>query len=194
MNRQLLLVLFLLLSLLSFSQQNQLVFKKGNKVLSRYWQGTTIAFQLSYKVWRKGEIIRIQNDSFYIRPRVITYNLMGADTTYFPVEGYAVSDIYAMPKKGILIDYGNGQFQISGTGGHLHWYWIKSGWLFRTGAIGYAGVHTANGLIQNNFSFSKSKKELGIAAGVFAAGVLLKKLYKPFIKTGRKKKMEILKM
>jgi hypothetical protein len=192
MKRQLLPVLFLLLSLLSFSQQNQLIFKKGNKVLERYWQGSTFAFQQSNRLWRKGEITRIQNDSFYIRPMVVTYHLMGSDTAYFNIEGYSLSDVFAIPKKGVLISYKNGSFQISTAGGHLHWYWIKSGWLFRTGALGYAGVHTANGLIQNNFSFSKSKTELGVAAGVFATGVLLKKLYKPVIKIGRKNKMEIL--
>ena len=125
---------------------------------------------------------------------VVTYNMMGTDTTYFNIEGYAISDIYAMPKKGILIDFINGEFQISRSGGHLHWYWIKSGWLFRTGAIGYAGVYIANGLIQNNFSFSESKTALGIAAGVFAVGVLLKKLYTPVIKTDRRKKMEMVKL
>jgi len=194
MCRQLFIIFFLFLGPRIFSQHNQLVFKKNNKVLGRYWQGSIIAFQLSNKTWRKGEITRIQNDSFYIRPMVITYHMMGADTTYFPINGYSLTDIYAMPKKGVLIDFINGEFQISRSGGHLHWYWIKSGWLFRTGAIGYAGVYIANGLIQNNFSFSKSKTVLGIAAGVFAVGVLLKKLYTPVVKTGKTKKMEMVKL
>ena len=192
MNKLLLSAIAFSVSILSYSQQNILVFKKGNKVVKRFHVGSTIAFQLEYKQWQKGEIILIRNDSFYIRPRVIHYTMMGADTTYFPVMGYSVSDLYAMPKKGVLIDYVNGQFQISKTGGHLHWYWIKSGWLFRTGAIGYAGVHTANALINDNFSFQESKTELAIAAGVFAAGVLLKKLYKLTIKTGKRYKIKML--
>jgi hypothetical protein len=192
MNKLLLSVFALSVAALSYSQQNILVFKKGNNVVQRFQAGSTISFQLEYKQWQKGEITLIRNDSFYIRPRVIHYNMMGADTTYFPVVGYSVTDIYAMPKRGVLIDYVNGQFQISRTGGHLHWYWVKSGWLFRTGAIGYAGIHTANGLIQNNFSLRKSKTELGIAAGVFAGGVLLKKLYKLSIKTGKRYQVKML--
>lgn len=58
----------------------------------------------------------------------------------------------------------NGRFQITTSGGHVHWYWIKSGWIFRVGAGGYAVLDVANGLIRSNFSLSGSK--LGTAAAI----------------------------
>src|SRR5215510_2649456 len=100
-------VLFYYLSS-AYSQQNVLVFKKRNKTIDNFWNGSTIAFQDRNKQWQKGEIIKIQNDSFYIRPVVVKYYLMGTDTIRFPVSGFSISDVYSLPKKGVLVDYKNG--------------------------------------------------------------------------------------
>jgi hypothetical protein len=178
-------------SSLAYCQQDVLVFKKRNKEISRYWKGSVIAFQLSNKQWQKGEIAKIQKDSFYIRPMVVRYSLMGTETVHYSVRGFALTDIFAMPNKGILVDQVNGRFQISKSGGHVHWYWIKSGWIFRVGAAGYAGLHVANGLVNNNFSFSDSKTPLLAAAAVFLAGVLLHKNYQPYLRIKRKYRVEI---
>ena len=189
-----------LIAILSFSfslaycQQDILVFKKKNKEIYRYWKGSTIAFQLEDKQWQKGEITRIQNDSFYIRPMVVRYSLMRTDTLHYSVRGFALTDVFAMPNKGILIDYINGRFQISRSGGHVHFYWIKSGLIFRVGAAAYAGLHIVNGLIQNNFSFSDSKTELLAAAAVFLVGVLLHMNYKPYLRIGSRYHLEILEL
>lgn len=178
----------------TYCQQDILVFKKRNKEINRYWKGATIAFQLRDKQWQKGEITKIQNDSFYIRPMVVRYTLMGSDTVHYSIKGFALTDVFAMPNKGILIDYINGHFQISTSGGHVHWYWVKSGWLFRVGAAGYAGLNIANELIKNNFSFSDSKIQLLSAAAVFLGGVLLHKNYKPYLRIERKYRLEIIKL
>ena len=74
----------------------------------------------------------------------------------------------------------------------MHWYWIKSGWIFRVGAAGYAGLNIANGIIDNNFSFSGGK--LGIAAVIFLGGVVLHKTYKPTFRIRKKYHFEILKI
>jgi hypothetical protein len=152
---------------IAFCQQNILVFKKRNKGIARYGKGATIAFLLKNKQWQKGELTKIQNDSVYIRPMVIRYSLMGSDTVHYSPVGFALTDVFAMPNKGILIDYINGHFQISTSGGHVHWYWVKSGWIFRVGAAGYAGLNIVNGLIRNNFSFRDSKTQLIAATAVF---------------------------
>src|SRR6187551_1798388 len=152
--------LFLFLSL--YSQENILIFKKGNKSIEKFWKGTSIAFQLENKTWEKGELMKIKNDSFYIRPRVIKYSLMGTDTLYYPIKGFVVSDMYAMPKRGVLIDFVNGQFHISRTGGHQHFYWIKSGLLFKLGGAGYAILSIVNGIPGG----------VAIGAALFAAGVV----------------------
>ena len=189
--KKLTLICVLLFSfLVDYSQQAILVFKKRNITVESFWVGSTIAFQLRDKQWQKGEITGIRNDSFFIRPGVVQYNLLNTDTFYYNIAGYAVSDIYAMPKRGVLIDYKDGEFQISRTGGHQHWYWIKSGWIFRVAGAGYTGLIVANSLIDNDLSISDSKTQLGIAAGVFLFGVLLKKVYKLTLRTGKKYHLE----
>ncbi len=194
MNKLTLIAILSFSSSLAYCQQDILVFKKRNKEINRYWKGSTIAFQLTDKQWQKGEITKIQNDSFYIRPMIVRYSLMSSDTVHYSIRGFALTDVFAMPNKGILIDYINGRFQISTSGGHVHWYWIKSGWIFRVGAAGYAGLNIANGLIKNNFSFSDSKTQLLTAAPVFLGGVLLHKNYKPYLRTIRKYRLEILEL
>ena len=174
----------------SYSQQAILLFKKKNITVQSFWVGSTIAFQSRDKEWQKGEITRIRNDSFFIRPTVVQYGLLTTDTFYYNVTGFSVSDVYAMPKRGVLIDYKDGEFQVSQSGGHQHWYWIKSGWLFRAGAAGYAGLIVANTLIDSELSLSDSKTQLAVAAGVFMVGVLLKKIYKLTLRTGKRYHLE----
>ncbi len=165
-----------------FSQEDVVLFKKGNKTIDKFWKGTFIAFQLENKTWEKGEVMKIKNDSFYIRPRVIKYSPFGTDTLYYPIKGFAVSAVYAMPKRGVLIDYVNGQFQISRTGGHQHFYWIKSGLLFKIGGAGYAILSIVNGIPGG----------IAIGAALFAAGMAMKKTYKLTIRVKKKYRMEVL--
>jgi hypothetical protein len=189
--KKLLLGFIFIFSILSaWSQQDVLIFKKKNKSIEKFWKGSVISFQVNSKQWRKGEITRINKDSFYIRPSMVIYSLYGTDTVRFPIQGYTIADIHAMPNKGILVNYKNGSYQIQRSAGHVHFYWIKSGAIFRIGAAAYAGVNIANGLINNDLSFKKSKEELGIAAAVFLAGLLLHKTYKPALRIGKKYKVE----
>lgn len=185
-----LLFLFVLLSTVTHSQQAALVFKRRNNVVTTFWKGDFIAFQTDNKQWQKGELMRIQNDSFYIRPMVVRYGYLGNDTTYYEVQGYALGDVYAMPKRGVLIDWRGDGYGISGEGGHVHFYWIKGGWLFRALGIGYAGLHLLNGALYNHSSFNGPS--LGIAAGVAAIGFLLKHTYKLTLRTGKKYHLQIL--
>jgi hypothetical protein len=120
--------------------------------------------------------------------------MMGIDTVHYSIKGFALTDIWALPNRGILIDYKEGQYHVSRTGGHVHFYWVKSGWIFRVGAAGYAGLHIVNGLIKDNLSFSDSKVPLLSAAAVFLGGVLLHKHYKPYLRIGRKYRVEIIKL
>jgi len=121
---------------------------------------------------------------------MVMYSIYGTDTVYFPIQGYTITDIYAMPNKGILVNYKNGSYQIQRSAGHVHFYWIKSGLIFRIGAAAYAGLNITNGIINNDLSFKEYKEELGIAAAVFLAGVLLHKAYKPALRIGKKYKVE----
>lgn len=195
MTKTTLLTFFLFCSSALYSQEDFFVFRKGNKTIDLFRKGYYIAFQLKNHEWHTGHITKIQNDSFYIRPQVVRYSLtglMGSDTLYYPVQSFALAEVFAMPKKGIQVDYIDGRFQITRSGGHVHWYWIKSGWVFRVGGAGYAGLNIINGLIKNDLSLSGSK--LGIAAGVFLGGVLLHKAYKPVLRLRKKYRLQFIKL
>jgi len=176
-----------ILALFSYTVHAQtefFVFKKHQKTINTYYKGSYIAFQNQDKQWMAGFITKIHKDSFWVRPTIVVYGMMHIDTLHFPSQVYTFSDVYAMPKTGVQIDYTDGSFQISKTGGHQHWYWIKSGWIFRVIGAGYAFVYTVNGLIQNDFTTAGS--QLGIAAGIFAVGVVLKYTYKVTWRIGKK--------
>lgn len=188
MQRLLTIILFISFPIFSFCQTEMLVVKKKYKTINQFWKGNFIAFSTGYDQWHKGEIMEIKKDSFFIRPMVATFHLMGSDTTYFPIERYSLADVKVMPKKGYLIDFVKGRWYFSRSGGHVHFYWIKSGWLFRTGAIGYAGLNLLNGIIQNNFT-KADIKVYAIAGGVYLFGVFLKHAYKPYFHLGKKYKI-----
>lgn len=175
------LLLLLFAQTISRGQHNILLFRKKNRTISSFTQGSVISFMTPDRAWHKGEITRLSKDSFCITPRIKIYNLYGTSTITFNTETYALHDIYAMPNKGILIDFKDNRFQVSRTGGHVHWYWVKSGWLFRTGAIGYTALNTFNAVRNKDFSISKYKTPLLAAGTLFAGGVVLHKTYKPFI-------------
>ncbi|MEP7143227.1 MAG: hypothetical protein ABI707_10175 [Ferruginibacter sp.] len=168
----------------AYPQHDFFVFKKKKETIASFRKDSYIAFQGKNRQWFTGYITKIENDSFYIKPMVVHYNLGSNDTVYYNIQQFTFEDVYAMPKKGIQVDYINGRFQITTSGGHVHWYWIKSGWIFLVGSVGYATLNVANGLIKNNFSSSGSK--FGIAAAVFLLGGLLHYTYKPTLRLGKK--------
>jgi hypothetical protein len=182
------LTLILLLNLFFFdvtAQQDLLLFKKGNRTLALYTEDSYIAFQISNGQWFAGSITRIKNDSFYVRPLVIRYNMSGPDTAKLEPMPFVVGDLKAIPKPGVLVDYGGPDgYRISMAGGHVHWFWIKSGWIFRVGGAGYAALSIINWVVQGTPAFPY----IGVAcgAGVFLFGELLKFLYKPYYLLGKR--------
>lgn len=162
------------------AQENYIAFMHGKKVLRRYFKHDFIAFQLHNKDWKKGEIISMHNDSFTIRPQYVRFGLLGSDTFHMGMQTYTLAQVYALPKKGYLIDYIDGHFQYSRSGGHVHFYWIKSGYLFRLGGVGYAAVNLINSAIEHQFTLKDGR--LAAAAGVVVLGIFLKYYYKPFIR------------
>jgi hypothetical protein len=189
------LILIVILSACSsfaYAQNDFFVFKKGNKSIRYFYKNSYISFQLKNKEWVKGIITKIENDSFYFKKEIIRYSFLGADTVHFSGYHYALTDVYALPKRGVQIDYYNDRFKISSAGGHQHFYWIKSGWIFRAGALGYSALNIINGIIKSNVSLTGSK--LGIAAGIFLGGVILHKTYKLTLRTGKKYHLESIKI
>ncbi len=123
---------------------------------------------------------------------VIQYHLYGADAVRYIPRGYALMDVHALPKKGVVVDFKDDKFQIVRSGGHVHWYWIKSGWIFRAGAVGYSGLHVLNGILKNNFSFQESKTKLLAAGAVFIFGMVLKYMYNPTVRLKKSYRLETL--
>jgi hypothetical protein len=194
MNRPLLFLLILFLGVQAAAQQNVLVLKKNKKTLQYFWPGQFIAFQPDKYQWQKGEIMTIKNDSVFVRPRIITFHTYYYDTAYYPIQGYAIKEIYALPKTGLLVDYKDGKFQPVSYGGHMHWYWVKSGWIFRAGGIGFAGLHTINSLRQQDFPNKDTKKVLLASGALLAGGLFLKKAYSPLRRIRNRYHMEMIRL
>jgi hypothetical protein len=191
MHRPAIISLFLLLIITVINAQpSSLVFTKGNKLQQRFWTGTEISFQSTDQYWHKGKIKKLTADSIYIQPVTVKYKLMGTDTISWPVEGYHLHDIAALPKRGYLISMIDNQFQINRDAGHVHFYWIKSGVLFRVGAMAYTGVMLFNNLSNKNPDKTAIKKGLFTGAGIYLFGFLLKKTYSPVYKIGKRYKLK----
>jgi hypothetical protein len=171
--------------LLARSQQDFFLLKKGNKTIISFRKGFYIAFQTKNKEWVTGDITGIRNDSFMVRPRIIQVQLMRTDTFYFPIMALALSDVVLLPKKGVKIDYIGGQSRINTSAGHIHWYWIKSGLLFRAGGAGLALLGLVNGLSINL---------IGIAGGIFILGEVMHRTYKLTMKMGKKYHLQFIKI
>ncbi len=186
-----LLVLFLFAAQLGSAQPLSIVLKKENQVVDRFWTGSVLAFQLENNAWEKGQVMQVRPDSFYIRPFTVKFTMSGPDTTYFGIDGYSLSDIYALPKPGYLVEYFNGGWNITAVGGHVHWLWVKGGFIFRLLGLGYIGLQSVNGLIKKDFSFSSNAAGFGIAAAVAAGGFVLKKTYQSTRRVGKKYKLTI---
>jgi hypothetical protein len=182
---KLLLFSFLLLSTsFAWSQQDMFAFKKKNKNIAIYHKDDYFAFKTKDREWNMGVITRIHNDSFYLKPMVIRYSMMKSDTTYYPVLPFTFADVFAVPKTGVRIDYINGRYAINRGAGHVHWYWVKSGWIFRVGSAGFLILKLINGLLKNDLVFTAGQIE--IAAGIFLLGQLLHWSYKPEWRMGKK--------
>jgi hypothetical protein len=183
---------FIFSSLLNYAQHDIILFSKANRTITVFVNGSYIAFQGANHEWFAGHIAKIQNDSFYLRPLRIVYSFMRADTLYSDIIPFALNDVKAMPKEGVQIDYINGNFRITTSAGHMHFYWVKNGWIFQVVGAGYILLNTLNGLIQQNFSFAGAR--YGIAAAVFVFGEILHLTYKITLPIGKKYTMQYIKV
>ncbi|RYY67578.1 MAG: hypothetical protein EOO12_00655 [Chitinophagaceae bacterium] len=167
------------------AQRGLLLLKKGNRTLARYWEGGSIAFQLTDGSWQKGELIAMRNDSIFVKAHIVRYYQIGNDTLFLPVQGYAQNTIAAFPRRGVDVDFRHGEFGISNRGNLI-------GKLMRIGAVGYTALSLANGLREGTYSLSGHGTELAIAGGVFAAGYAIDKLQRYTYRIGGKYHIDII--
>lgn len=192
MNKHFLLVITLFSFANVFAQHYNLVLKKRNKTIDNFWKGSMIAFQLKDETWQYGEVMRIHTDSVFVKPLMIQYSFLHADTLSSFVAGFALKDIHAFPKPGVVVDYDKGHFRINRASSHVQAYWLKSGWILRVGALGYAALNIINGISNDDLSIKNNGTELAIAAAVLATGIILDKTYKPKYIIGKKYHLKLL--
>jgi hypothetical protein len=187
--RKILLLSFLFIfNYAASAQQAALVIKKRNKMIQQYWLHSYFAFQTHNNIWRKGELTKLKQDSFFIRPTVVKIGMFQNDTLRYPIEGYALSDVLHLPIKGLLIDYKDGKFQVIRSAGNISFYWLKSGWILRAGAIGF----TALTLINGGLGGSVGGNWWIVATSVYATGFVMKRLYKPVFKVDDKYELKVM--
>lgn len=165
-----------------------LQYKKGRHEKQHWWTGQEFTFQTREGTWRKGILVAVTTDSFRISNRVVRYGLMGTDTSHYGESMFGFDEVKALPKYGFPIDYIDGGYRVNPRNAGMHFYWFKSGYLFRLGALTYTGVWLANGVIQKDLTLQGSN--LGWAAGVYALGFLMKRWYKPWITLKGKRYLE----
>lgn len=193
MHKLTLITLFTFCSLIAFSQQDFLVLKKRNKRVSFFMKDAYITFQMKDRDWVSGYITKVQNDSFFVKRISIRYSLLGTDTVHFGVIPVALSDVYAMPRKGEQVGFEDDRVRI--TMGDEKWVWVKNGALFMIVGGGYTFLNVTNTLIQGDKPFAHNNiARVAIGTATFLAGLLLHKAYKPFLIMGRKYHLQTIKV
>ena len=159
----------------SYAQSgDMLVFKKGNYTIQRFYQGSFISFQLNTKQWISGYIKKIQTDTVTIVPiqESPVINFLGmviADTIILNTVKIALKNIYAFPKE------------------HEHFSYVKDGSLLQILSGGYLVLNLINTASSKDPVFGKDNiKNVGVAAGVFAAGTVLHMTHKSSYLIGKK--------
>ncbi len=177
MRIRLLLFILLLQAHSAYTQNDLLVLKKKDRTIQTWVSGSYLTFQFSSKQWIQSKIRWIRNDSllidmFTLRLVAGNFGFPQWDTGRVGILKLHVKEIYAMPKK-----------NRSGI--------ITNGALFQLGSGAFIFLNLANTLIRNDQLFSPvNAKRLGIAAGIFGLGTLLKATHKTAIVLGRRYRME----
>ncbi len=173
--RPLLIAFLVLLAGDCCAQSGFLIHKKGNKTVRTYFAGSYITFQTHHEQWITGLIKKIRSDSVHVQ--MMQVRMLGgpgiaiADTGYSAIMRLHYKDILAFEKDACFSFIGNGIF-------------------FKIGAVGYATLNIANGLIYKEPLFdNENSRRLLTAAGVFLFGQVLRWTYSPVNKIGRKHKL-----
>jgi len=87
---------------------------------------------------------------------MIQYSFLRADTLPSFVTGFALKDIAAFPKQGVVVDDDNGSFRINRASSRVQAYWLKSGWILRVGALGYAALNIINSIAKDDLSIQNN--------------------------------------
>jgi hypothetical protein len=170
-----LLIAVVCLSLECFSQTSDfLVLKKNGRTVKTYMKGSYIEFIHKNGSGIAGMVDRIYRDSisitwFDVRMAVTYWGTQVADTVSRNQLRFHYHEIAAIPRPAKSFEF------------------IRNGDLFMITGLGYAFLHTFNGIIQKTFV---SPTVVGISLGVATLGFTMHKLRKHYWQVGRKYKLE----
>ncbi|MES2774142.1 MAG: hypothetical protein V4722_08155 [Bacteroidota bacterium] len=163
------------------AQNDLLLLRKNNKTIRQFYPGISMQFYTENKQLISGFITKIKDDSLYldqfdIRTMYTGWGSAVYDTVTTYHLAFSYKDIVAFPAKQKM-----GSATIPG--------------LLMIGSAGYAALNIINAGTQNeSLTGSENLTKLGIAAGVFATGFLLKKSKKDYWPVGKKYKLVYLGM
>jgi len=172
---------FLCLSILfkGFSQQSDfLSLRKNGRTMKNYFTGSEFNFIHESGSAISGIIEKIYKDTIYmyqydIRMSPTPWGTQFADTIGKYHLKYSLKEIAAIPKP------------------HKGFEFIRNGTIFMIGGVGYAALHTINGLIQKD---KIDPKTLIISGGVALAGYAMHKLRKYYYTIGKKYTIEYIQL
>jgi hypothetical protein len=178
MNRLLLLIGWMLLSVTGFSQASDflVVKKKNNRTLKTYFPGLPITFEMVNKAWVDGYVMAIRNDSVFVKeydvrsvPTIWGVSMLDTAGTYVVAVHYTDIGRMVFDKKPPPFSF------------------ITDGTILMIGGLGYGVLNVVNGkYLHEPITDKDNIKSLGIALGVAGAGFVLHKISK-----GRGKKQII---
>lgn len=167
----------LTISLLNYCQAQPsdfLVLKKNGTTIKTFMKGASIDFVHKNGSRITGTITKIVNDSIYL----MWYDVRMAATYW----GTQVQD--TVTKNELRFHYNEiGAFPRPPKG----FEFVRNGDLFMIAGVGYAALHTVNGLIQHT---EISPTVIGVSLGVAAVGFTMHKLRKYYFPIGKKYTLE----
>lgn len=182
MHRVITTIFAILVTHISYAQQDFLLVKKRNKTVASYYTGNPITFRTTSGQWVDAYINKIINDTLYIKEfelvrYVNAWGMPAVDTMWRNRRKITTKDMAAFPRKSQSVNY------------------IKDGTLFQVASGGYILLNVINTLSDGDAIFENNNgMRLGIAAVVFAIGTLMHSSRSPVIEIGKKYRLQYIKM
>jgi hypothetical protein len=176
MNRLLSLLVFLFIANAALSQASDFISirKKNNRTVKSFFPGLSIKFQTTYFRMIEGQILKINNDSVFVKEWDIRTVPTSLGVTVVDTAGSFVTGVHYKEIKVVYWDKRKKVHEL-----------LTDGTILMIGGTGYAALNIINGgVLGEPVGSSENLKKLGIAAGVVGTGFLLKKL------TGKDAKFE----
>jgi hypothetical protein len=156
------------------AQSAFLVLKKNHKTIETFFSGSYINCKTDKGEWLNARINNIAYDTLYLKPfeliRFINaWGMPASDTLWGHERKLAVKNIAAFPRRDQSVNY------------------IKNGGILIIGSAGYIILNVVNTLSSGDALFDDNNGvRLGIAAAIFAVGMLIHHSHSDELSLGRR--------